>query len=162
MSEEAESNIAAYFIDGDAKEDAGEFDAARRAFEAGAALGDPNCWSRLGSMFDNGIGYPVDKARAMSCYKRAWRSRDICAANNIAILYRETRKWRLMFQWFQRCVAEGDGDALVEIAKCYRDGIGVRKNRAAAIRALTEAATSQSITPTGIEEARAILADLQS
>jgi TPR repeat protein len=155
------SYIDTFLLEGDTKEDAGDFDGARHAFEAGAALGDPACWSRLGLMFDNGVGCEVDKERAMSCYRRAWRSHDLCAANNIAILYREAGNRRAMFQWFQRAVGVGDGDALVEVAKCYLEGIGVRRNVAAAIRALTEATASRCITPAGIGEAESILADLQ-
>jgi TPR repeat protein len=150
------------FEEGDAREDAGDFDGARQSFEQGAKLGDPGCLCRLGLMFDRGVGCPIDKTKAMSCYKRAWRSRDLAAAQNIAIIYREAGKPRLMSQWFKRAASAGDGDALVEMARCYLDGIGVRKDIAAAKRALEAAIISENITEYSQEIAESMLADLKS
>ncbi len=144
---------------GEAAEDAGHFESARIFFERGAALGDGMCWSRLGLMYDNGVGCQVNKAMAMHCYKQAWKTRDLCAANNIAVLYREAGNRRLMFTWFKKAAMEGDGDALVEVAKCLMAGVGVRRDPSAAIRSLEAARQSQNITPAGREEAELLLAD---
>lgn len=140
-------------------EEAGDFTAAREFFEKGGRSGVPACWSRLGYMFDVGIGVPIDKAKAMSCYRRAWRGQDWVAATNIAILYREVGNNRAMFRWFERAAACGDGDALVDLAKCYIEGTGVRKNIAAAQRLLGAAKTSHFITEDGREQAEAMLDD---
>ena len=105
---------------------------ARASFERGAAHGDSYCWSRLGLMFDNGVGSDVDKVMAMRCYRRGWRGGDIVAANNIAILYRERGEWTAMFKWFKRAADAGDGGAYIEIAKCCITGAGTRKSPAQA------------------------------
>jgi uncharacterized protein len=134
--------------EGDAKEQAGDFDAARRLFERGGKLGQHYCWSRLAYMYDVGIGVRVDKAKAMSYYRRSWRKGEWVGATNIAILYR----------WFLRAAEAGDGDSFVEVAKCYRLGMGVRKNHVLARRALDGATASDRITEGGREEAEELLA----
>src|SRR5687767_9359675 len=112
---------------GDAAEAAGNFAFARQVFERGAELGDLTCLTRLAYMLDVGLGVPCDKRQAMRLYQRAWRQhRCSIAANNIAILYRERANRRAMFQWFRRGATTGDGDAMVEVAKCCLNGVGVR------------------------------------
>jgi uncharacterized protein len=128
-----------HFIEGDIAEAAGDLKAARASFERGAALGDPYCWSRLGLMFDSGVGCSVDKVRAMQCYQRGWRARDVVAANNIAVLYRENGDRRAMFQWFRRAADAGDDGALIELAKCLMNGVGTRRNRVEAAACLRRA-----------------------
>lgn len=145
-------------MEGDAKERAGDFDAARRLFERGGKLRQQGCWSRLAYMFDLGIGVRVDKAKAMSYYRRAWRGGEWVGASNIAILYREAGNHRATFRWFRRAAEAGDGDALVEIAKCYLAGTGVRKNAFLAHQALDGAMASNCITEEGREEAEGLLA----
>ena len=108
-------------------------------------------------MFDVGIGVEVDKSHAMHLYKRAWRWGSQVAANNIAVLYREQNRHQLMFQWFLRAANGGDGDALVELAKCYRGGIGVRKRGQDALRCLASAISSNCITEASREEAQALM-----
>jgi TPR repeat protein len=142
----------ALFRVADAAEEAGNYELARQSFERAASLGCTDCLTRLAYMFDVGIGVEVDKPRAMRLYKRAWRRGSEVAANNIAILYREQRQHRLMFQWFLRAVNAGDGDALVELAKCYLSGVGVRKSSQDALRCLASALRSDCITEASIEE----------
>jgi uncharacterized protein len=108
-------------------------------------------------MFDVGIGVRVDKAKAMSYYRRAWRRGEWVGACNIAILYREAGKRRAAFRWFLRAAEAGDGDSFVEVAKCYHSGEGVRKNLRLADQALNSAATSNCITEEGREEAQELL-----
>jgi hypothetical protein len=52
------------FCEGDAAEDAGDYARARACFEQGTRLGGHLCWARLGHLFDQGRGAPLDKARA--------------------------------------------------------------------------------------------------
>ena len=138
--------------EGDAKEQVGNFDAARRLFERGGKLGQHYCWSRLAYMYDVGIGVRVDKAKAMSYYRRSWRKGEWVGATNIAILYREAGKRRAAFRWFLRAAEAGDGDFFVEVAKCYRLGMGVRKNHVLARQALDGATASDRITEGGREK----------
>lgn len=141
-----------------AAEEAGDYSTARSAYERGAALGDDSCWFALGYMHDLGQGIEVDKREAMRCYRKAWRMRDPGAAYNIAILYRDRRDYRAMFRWFQRAASTGDGSPYLDLAKCYRDGRGVRKSPEGMVRCLAVALTSQYISEEEVEEAEAMMA----
>jgi TPR repeat protein len=149
------------FRQGDDAERAERFDLALQCFERGAALGDADCFDRLGMMYDVGRGVAIDKSFAMRCYQRAWRRGSQVAANNIAILYREVGDQRAMFRWFKRAAEPGDGDAHVELAKCYMDGSGVRKSLPNALRQLNAAVNNSRISDDSLEEARALLAAMR-
>ena len=138
----------------------GDLDHARRCYEQGAALGDFLAIQALGYMYDVGEGVPEDKALAMQLYRKAWRLGSHAAAFNIAILYREQGRLPMMFRWFQRVAAAGDGSAQFEMAKCYLAGSGVRKNPEAALRCLATAIGSEYISEGAREEAEAIMAEL--
>jgi TPR repeat protein len=151
----------ALFQIADTAEEAGNYDLARQSFERAASLGNADCLSRLAYMYDVGLGVQVDKSHAMRLYKQAWRRRSHVAANNIAILYREQGKHRLMFQWFMRAANSGDGDALVELAKCHLHGTGVRRSAQNAMRSLASALNSNCITEASREKARSMQEDLR-
>ena len=135
-----------------------DFDYARRCYEQGAALGDFLCLHALGYMHDVGEGVPEDKVLAMKIYRRAWRRGSHASACNIAGLYRAQGRFNMMFRWYQRVAAAGDGSAHLEMAKCYQTGSGVRKNPEAALRCLTVAVRSKYISEFEREEAQALLA----
>jgi TPR repeat protein len=148
----------ALFRIGDAAEEAGDFDLALRSFERGSDLGSSECIARLAYLYDEGVGVEVDKPLAMKLYRRAWRlNGSLCAANNIAILYREVDRYREMFRWFQRAAENGDDGAQLQLAKCYLEGVGVRKNVQSALRCLVIAEGGSWITEYEREEARALL-----
>ncbi len=151
----------ALFRIADAAQEAGNYELARQSFERGASLGCADCLSRLAYMLDVGIGVEVDKSRAMHFYKQAWRRGSHVASNNIAILYREQGKNRLMFQWFMRAANSNDGDALLELAKCYLHGTGVRRSAQHALRTLASAVNSDCITEASREEAQDMLEALR-
>jgi uncharacterized protein len=138
----------------------GDFAHARRCYEQGAALGDSWCLHALGYMYDVGEGVPEDKTQAMTIYRRAWRLGCHASAANIAVLYREQGRISMMFQWYQRVAAAGDGSAHYEMAKCYLAGSGVRKNPVAALRCLAVAIVSEYISEYEREKAEALLAGL--
>ena len=138
-------------------EDAGDFERARRFAEQGAALGDDSCWVQLGLLYDLGRGVGVDKKRAMQYYRKAWLRRNIVAANNIAILYKETGEHGLMFRWYRRASEHGDDEAFLSLAKCYRDGVGVQASPRQAMKCLTAALRGHCISEAAREEAEALL-----
>lgn len=152
----------ALFHIGDAAQDAGNLTHALAAFERGAALGDADCLSRLAYLFDTGTGVEADKSVAMHLYRRAWRKeRSVMAGSNIAILYREQRRWQAMFRWWQRVANTGDGSAQLEVAKCYLRGQGVRQDPQAALRCLAIAEKSTYISEYERELARRLLRKLR-
>ncbi|ODU22458.1 MAG: hypothetical protein ABS87_01950 [Sphingomonas sp. SCN 67-18] len=111
-------------------------------------------------MHDVGEGLPENKAEAMRLYRKAWRRGSHASALNIAILYREQGKMRIMFRWYGRVAAAGDGSAQLEMAKCYLAGSGVRKNQQAALRCLNIAIGSLYISEDEREEAQGMLKGL--
>lgn len=123
-------------------------------------MGDFMCLHALGYMHDVGEGVPEDKALAMKIYRKAWRLGSHASACNIAGLYREQGRIRMMFRWYQRVAAAGDGSAHLEMAKCYLTGSGVRKNTEAALRCLATATNSEYISEYEREEAQNLLAEL--
>lgn len=142
-------------------EEAGDLPTAVRNFQRGAILGDTMAMTRLAYMYDVGLGVAEDKSEAMRLYRRAWRMEgNLCAANNIAILYRERGNRRAMFQWFRRAAERGDGDADLDLAKCYLRGLGVRRDGAAGLRHLRAAIGSDYVTEANREEAQALLDQL--
>lgn len=151
-----------HFMRGDAAENAGDYAAARSAFEQGAARGDTMCLSRLAYMYDTGLSVRTDKSRAMRLYLQAWRlAPNEAVANNIAILHREAGNHRQMFQWFRRAVKLGDHDCYLDLAECYRDGLGVPKSLPLAVHCLVKVLRAEFVFDHTAEEARAMLRRLR-
>jgi TPR repeat protein len=96
----------------------------------------------------------------MYWYRRAFKGGDSCAASNIAILFRERGSHRHMLHWFRVAAKHDDGDALVEVAKCYLNGHGAPKSKSMAVAYARKALRSSRITLAGREEAVGILSAL--
>ena len=152
------------FSTGDTAEDAGEFDVALRCFQQGAALGDAGCLERLGAMYYVGNSVEVDKQFALHCYRRAWWRGGLCAANNMAILYREQGDAKAMIRWFKRAIERGDEDPRVELAKCYLNGNGLKRSVSAASEQLRSALKAQpiNVTDASKEEAALLLQTIEA
>lgn len=148
---------------GSAAEDAGDYALARACYERAAELDYPIGLTSLAYLYDVGLGVAVDKARAMQLYRSAWRRhRDACAANNIAILYRERGERRTMFRWLQRCADAGDNSAHLQLAKCYANGVGVRRSVELAVRSLAIVLhVDANVSEDDEEEAEAMMAALR-
>jgi len=130
---------------------------ARQLFQRGADAGAVGCMVVLGYFYDVGIGAHSDKNTAMHWYKRAYRKGDAAAASNIAVLYEEQGKSRLVFGWYARSAALGDGDSSLELAKLYLSGQGVRSSVKSAKKHLRAALSSRSITEASREEAQELM-----
>lgn len=131
-------------------------------FRLGANDGQPGCMLDLGYFYDEGLGTLRSKHEAMRWYKRAFLSGDSCAASNIAILFRERGSHRHMFRWFIAAARRDDGDALVEVAKCYLMGLGAPRSTMMAVANARKALRSAHISPAGREEAVGLLTALQA
>jgi len=107
----------------------------------------------LAYAYDVGVGTKPDKQLALRWYHRAARDGDSLAASNMATVYRDDRKFRLMFRWWMRAVAMGDGGSAVNVGYCYQYGIGTRRNLLLARRMFRRALTSRAISESGREEA---------
>lgn len=91
---------------------------------------------------------------ALYWLKRAFRvDNNGCAANNIAITYRESGKLQEAVRWFRVAVAGGDDEDLVQLGvHCYW-GKGVHTDRAAAVRCYRKAIRGKNISESGRDDA---------
>jgi TPR repeat protein len=85
--------------------------------------------------------------------RRAFRAGDTCAAQNIAITYRQIGDLRAAVKWFRKSADAGDGDALIQLGIHYYWGMGVRKNPKAAVRCFRIATKAKHISEGGRDDA---------
>ena len=138
----------------------GDLPGAFRCLRLGASDGQRSCMMNLGYFYDEGIGTLRSKHEAMRWYKRAFASGDSGAASNIAILFRERGSHHHMFRWFIAAARRDDGDALVDVAKCYQMGLGVPRSTMMTIANARKALRSTRLSVAGREEALGLLAAL--
>ena len=127
--------------------------AAARWFRRSAGSGNAAGQIHLGVCLCAGRGIRRDDTEALRWFKRALRQGDPCAPNNIASLYRDRGNNRLAMFWYQRAVACGDADALVEVGRGYYGGVGVRGDAKHAVRCFRQAVAAKNITQAGREDA---------
>jgi len=121
----------------------------RRAAEHGCAPAQ----NSLGLLIDEGKVLRRNRREALKWIKKAFRGGDTCAANNVAIRYRESGRFREAVRWFKKAVAADDGDALIQLGIHYYWGKGVRKNPAAAVRCFRKATKASYISEGGRDNA---------
>jgi TPR repeat protein len=121
----------------------------RRAAEHGLGPAQ-NTW---GVLLSNGDGVRKDLDEALSWLRRAFRAGDTCAAQNIAITYRQIGDLRNAVKWFRKSADAGDGDALIQLGIHYYWGMGVRKNPKAAVRCFRIATKAKHISEGGRDDA---------
>jgi uncharacterized protein len=138
-------------------DEAADFERALALFTQGARLGDALCWHALGYMHALGTGVSVDTDLALKYYRRAWRLGAPSSANNIAIIYSQKGNWRMMFRWFARAAELGDEDAFLHLARCFRDGTGVRRSTPDMLRCARKALENEYATEEDLQEAREML-----
>ena len=131
--------------------ESGDLAGAFNFFRLGANDGQPGCMMNLGCFYDEGLGTLRSKHDAMRWYKRAFLNGDSGAGSNIAILFRERGNHRHMLRWFIAAARRNDGDALVEVAKCYLAGLGAPKSTTMAIAHARKALRSARLSPAGRE-----------
>jgi uncharacterized protein len=136
------------------EEEKGNVRLAFRLCLAGAKAGNLSCQLNVGNLYDDGNGTKRNRVAALYWYKRAYRRGDLCAANNIGIMWRNEGKTKRALSWFRTAVRLGDEDANLEIAKYYLD---VEFNPARAISYLEQVRDSKSVCEASAEEAVALL-----
>lgn len=80
----------------------------------------------LATAYRNGLGVPADSEKAIEIFKRAEKLGDTDAAGQIAEIYfhREPADPRA-FKWAKKGAEKENDLAMIILACCYRDGIGV-------------------------------------
>jgi TPR repeat protein len=142
------------FMRADRLTDEGKYRTAFRLFLAAANMGDSSCQVNVGNFYDEGKGVKRNRSAAMYWYKRAYRRGDRCAAHNIAVMWRNEKKYKRALDWFRKAVQLGDDEANLQIAKYYLE---VQGNRKRAIPYLEKACKSSWVTEAGLEEAHRLL-----
>jgi TPR repeat protein len=93
---------------------------ALQLFTQAAQLGSASAKHNVGYFYDEGIGTKKHFGRALSWYKKAWRTdRQSGTCINIAKLYESKKQTRLAIAWLSKAVEENDGDAALELARLY-------------------------------------------
>lgn len=124
-------------IIGDAFEDTEFYDVLFKTNNLGEVrrnveLGDKHALNRLGMMYYNGDGVPLDYDKALDLFKKAAEKGLPIAYSNVGTLYLwgkvtavNAEKAR---QWFESGSKLGDSSSQYYLATMYRDGNGVLKN----------------------------------
>src|SRR4051794_32210280 len=95
---------AELFGQGDRLWDEGEVRKAVKRFRAAALAGSGDAQCRLGDAYDSGMGVHRNQSRAIRWYLRAVAKRNVFAAHNLAILYRNAGEPRLAAKWMKRTI----------------------------------------------------------
>ena len=121
----------------------------RRAAEHGSAPAQNN----FGILLGNGSGVRKNVEDALLWLRKAFHAGESCAAQNIAITYRENGDLTTAFKWFRRAAEAGDGDALIQLGIHYYWGKGARRNPRAAVRCFRAATRVKNISGMGRDDA---------
>lgn len=110
----------------------GDYPAAMRAFEAGAAAGDPQGLYNLGVAYAQGRAVPRDEARAVDLYRRGAERGSVLAAFNLAQAYRKgagtATDYAEAARWYEYGAKRGDYRAGNELGILYLEGRGVPRD----------------------------------
>jgi uncharacterized protein len=121
----------------------------RRAAEHGVGPAQ----NALGVLLSNGNGVRRNTDEALSWLRKAFRAGDACAAQNIAITYRQMGDLRTAVKWFRKSAQAGDGEALIQLGIHYYWGKGVRKNPKSAVQCFRTAVRTKNISEAGRDDA---------
>jgi TPR repeat protein len=147
---EAEWGVADRYADG-CKDKRGKVIVRRSAakaaqwFRRAAERGSRPAQNNLGILLGDGNGVRKNVEEAFLWLRTASRAGDPCAAQNIAVTYRENGDLQKAFNWFRRAAEAGDGDALIQLGIHYDWGKGVRRYPRAAVRCFRAATTVKNI-----------------
>ena len=122
-------------------------------FTVGAKHGDTSSKSNLGYFYDVGVFVLRNRAKALYWYREAYRDGSCSAASNISTVYRDIKDFGRMTWWLRRAISMGDGDALLDLGRCYLRGTGVKKDHGRAADLFEKVLVSDHVTDDGKEGA---------
>lgn len=141
--------------------DSGDLGRAFELLSQAAEIGDASCQLNLGYFYDCGLHVARDRRLARHWYHQAYRQGEASAASNIATLYRDARDYGRMIWWWRTAIRMGDGDALLELGRCYESGRGVPLDRDRAMDCYDRLLASSHTTEASREAAEARLKHLR-
>jgi TPR repeat protein len=122
----------------------------RRSAEHGCGSGQ----NALGIILGGSYGVERNAREALLWLKRAFRGGDTCcAANNIAITYRESGNFRQAVRWFRKVDTSCDDTVLVQLGVHSYWGKGVRTDHQAAVRYFRKVIRGKDIWEWGLDDA---------
>lgn len=123
----------------------------------GAEGGNTSCQILLGNYLSDGRrGVPVDPARAVYWYKRAYKKGDVCSPNNLGMHYRSLGDVDEAYRWFELAVESGDNDAHLALAKIWLHDRGNKAKAIMHLKAVFQGHPHNS-SELGRDEARTLL-----
>jgi TPR repeat protein len=123
-----------------------------------ARAGNLSAQLNLGSHLAEGKGVRQSREKALYWYKRAAGRGYAAAASNVGCIYRDERRTKLALRWFEKAVALGDDDAMLEVAKICLVATGDVKR---AKRLLAKVLSSKKVAMGTQEEAVRLKEDFQ-
>lgn len=92
--------------------------------------------TRVGYMYDLGMGTPEDNVKALSWYTKAAEQGDLIAQSNLGFLYENgegvTRDYALAALWYQKAAEQHNARAQANLAELYFFGHGVPQDNSQA------------------------------
>ncbi len=119
---------------------------AKRWYEHSAAQGYSAAQGALSTLLSSGDVFSRDYAVAIYWAKKAIAQGDASAAHNLGTIYRDQKKPAMAFRCYQRAVAMGANDSLLQVGLCYLFGFGTKQNFAEARRCLELIIASDTAT----------------
>ena len=150
------------YMEADLLDERGRYAEALPLLLKGAKADNTSCQILLGNYLSDGRrGVPIDRARAIYWYKRAYKRGSSTAASNLAITYRKRGDENEAYRWFEFAVKSGDNEAHLALAKIwlYERGNGTKaiKHLKAVFRG-----NPHDVSELGRDEARTMLRRLQT
>jgi len=97
-----------------------------------ADSGDPVAMTRLGALFQQGIGVPQSYPEALKWYLRAADLGEVEAMSNIGTLYLigqgVSTDYAEAMKWYQRAIEGGSLTAMANVARMYYFGVGLSRS----------------------------------
>lgn len=156
---EAEWNVAECYSDG-CKDKHGRIllrvsnGKAAEWYRRSAEHGCGGAQNTLGVILGGSYGVKKNLPEAFVWLRRAFRGGDTgCAANNIAVTYRENGNLRQAVRWFRKVDPSHDDGVLIQLGIHFYWGKGVRTDHQAAIRNFTKAVRGKNISESDRDDA---------
>lgn len=119
---------------------------AMKWYHASATRGNSEAQSALSTLLSSGGEIAQDFPLAIHWARKAVAQGNASAAFNLGTIYRDLRKPKLAFRWYQRAGAMGDTDAFLQIGLCYLFGFGAEQDFDSALSAFERIITGDPAT----------------
>jgi uncharacterized protein len=102
--------------------------AAARWYERAAASNNADALWKLGRLYEDGEGVPQDSETATVLFRRAAELGSAGAHNSLGNLSLFSRNFADALSWYRQAAGRGCGEALLNLAGMYYEGLGVERD----------------------------------